>query len=338
MVKALGLFVEGKPSLREWWTDAFNGDVGNLDSLQSKNEDSSPKSSGFLAAASDRLESFLKLERVIKPESKPDLTSDEASIRSSSPDEMYSTAATVSNRAVESRLGSLGNSGTVIMTNDDSELEDPTKGGTKLEDQSGERATKLAQQDLMAFTSIKALFSRASHLVRAASDLDGIIFVNASLQDVEIKYAKSSFETSPPEKADAQSMADQSSNTSQVNMIATPSTSFTISINQTASNHSGTDLKTTTCEILGYSLQDEAGGGNVGPSHRQLAIPQSVLQGLLSKYPHGNIFLFDDDGSPFLYEDIEPYPAKGEYRGPPSASKSKSRKFEREKEQMRSYQ
>lgn len=345
MVKALGLFVEGKPSLREWWTDTFNGEVGNLESLQNKTGDRSPLSNDVLTTASDQLENFLKLERFLKTSSESDLTSDEEeSAQSASPDEFNSTAATVSDRARESRLSSLVKPGTVM---DESELPSSTKVGKESDEHIEQGAARLAQQDLMTYASIKALFSRASQLVREASDLDGIIFVNASLQDVQIKCTKSSAEaTNTPQTTTSRSMSETavssvghlSSSNSVLNTVSTPSTAFSISINRSICNKPDTDFKLATCDILGYSLAEESYGENTSPTARQLTIPQSVLQGLLSRFPHGNIFLFDDDGSPFLYEDIDPYPAKGKFRGAQSASKRRSRKFEREKQQMRSYQ
>ncbi|CAG8978942.1 hypothetical protein HYALB_00013333 [Hymenoscyphus albidus] len=348
MVKALGLFVEGKPSLREWWTDAFNVESGctNVESLQSKDGDRSPPSVDDLTVASDKLENFLRVESFLKSASDYELRPKEASTRSSSPDEIKSTAATVSNRAPESRADSLGRPGTVALTPSISEIPNPTKEEKDLIQQYRPSTTKLAQQDLMSYASIKALFSRASHLIRDASDLDGILFVSASLQNVEVKYAKSSVTTNTPQTAttpsrvvsDTQSSASaQSSRNGQTKEALSPG-SFTISIGRTASNHPGTDHKLSTCDILGYSIDNKGCGGGLEPAGHQLNIPQSVLRGLLSNYPHGNIFLFDEDSSPFLYEDIDPYSTSGETRKPESASKRRLRKFEREKQQMRSYQ
>jgi hypothetical protein len=43
MVKALGLFVEGKPTLHQWWTDAFNRRASNLEDRNAPKEEQVPE-------------------------------------------------------------------------------------------------------------------------------------------------------------------------------------------------------------------------------------------------------------------------------------------------------
>ena len=42
MVKALGCFVEGKPTLHQWWTDAFNGQVDKPGGLKTDEPEPAP--------------------------------------------------------------------------------------------------------------------------------------------------------------------------------------------------------------------------------------------------------------------------------------------------------
>jgi GAF domain-containing protein len=43
MVKALGLFAEGKPTLRQWWTDAFNRRASNTEAREPQKEEPTPE-------------------------------------------------------------------------------------------------------------------------------------------------------------------------------------------------------------------------------------------------------------------------------------------------------
>ncbi|EHL03764.1 hypothetical protein M7I_0116 [Glarea lozoyensis 74030] len=43
MVKALGLFAEGKPTLRQWWTDAFNRRASVVEAREAQKEEPTPE-------------------------------------------------------------------------------------------------------------------------------------------------------------------------------------------------------------------------------------------------------------------------------------------------------
>jgi hypothetical protein len=175
-------------------------------------------------------------------------------------------------------------------------------------------------------------------LIREASDLEGIIFVNASLQDIEIDRGKHDSEawttvTETETQSGTRSSVDQSNSLdTQVERTSSNGLSFKMSINKTNS----VNKQPTTCEMLGYSLRDSLCGANIEPSSRQLAISQSVLRGLLKSYPHGQIFMFDRAGSPIHYSDIDPRRNSKSKRRRRWTNKEK--RFEKEKEQLRSYQ
>ncbi|KAH6684251.1 hypothetical protein B0J14DRAFT_465560, partial [Halenospora varia] len=192
--------------------------------------------------------------------------------------------------------------------------------------QSLEKHEAVLQQDLLVYGAIKALFSR--HLMRETSDLDGIIFVNASLQDITLaEEVKLSPVNATPTTLTTSSASDNGQ----------PSTtrhcSLTISINKQKAA-SPSKSPSPNCELLGFSLANNLCGSS-GPSP-PYAVWQSILQALLTKYPHGHIFLFSEDGSPLHCEDIDPYvKSKIDSKG---RCRSKMRRIEREKEQLRAYQ
>jgi hypothetical protein len=193
-------------------------------------------------------------------------------------------------------------------------------------------------EETLSYGAIKALFSRASHMIREASDLEGIIFVNASLQDIEIGRVildadTYTTQTETETQSNARSSLGRSNSTeTRIEKPSSDSRSFKLSINKTSS----ISQPSTTCEMLGYSLRDAPCGSNVQPSTPQLTISQTVLRGLLKSYPYGQIFMFDRSGLPIHHSDIDP---RRKSKGRLGRRRSnKDTKLEREKEQLRSYQ
>jgi hypothetical protein len=195
------------------------------------------------------------------------------------------------------------------------------------------------QREQVAYKAIQRLFSRASHLIRESSELHGIIFVDASLQDIAVTD-------------DAQKSSLSPANTPRFGDIA--GTSMNMNLNLTLTEVSN-DLplhirrdfraqvesppgrsKAPVCQLLGYSLQTDSGRGDAAPSTRQLGLPQSTLRDLLRRYPNGHVFLFNADGS--LLDDEMKVVARGELTGRSQSPPKNKSKFEREKEQLRAYQ
>jgi hypothetical protein len=86
---------------------------------------------------------------------------------------------------------------------------------------------------------------------------------------------------------------------------------------------------------LGCSLRESPSEENCEPTSQQPTMSQSMLRDLFSLYPHGQIFMFDQAGSPIHYADRDPDrpSSKGIQQG-----SSKENKSEKEKERLLSYQ
>jgi hypothetical protein len=200
-----------------------------------------------------------------------------------------------------------------------------------------------------AYKAIQCLFSRASHLIRESSELNGIIFVDASLQDIAIKENRQSVVTRPNTPRYGDFTYSETSHNREMSIsikrnssITTESTElpsltrqgFNIQVEAAAT---GDIDSAPTCRLLGCSLNTDSGRGDAAPSSRHLAVPQSTLRGLLHRYPNGHVFLFSTDGS--LLDDKVMHATTRRMSSSSAHTRSKDKStFEKEKEQLRAYQ
>jgi hypothetical protein len=288
-------------------------------------------SSPDLATASDRLEAFLQA---------PDpstFDSNDSDSFDSSPGYFDSAAATGS-QTNASPLDEEATQCDRVPTTQGALREQINQFDMSPKRKSIDNYAAMQREETLSYGAIRALFSRASHMIREASDLEGIIFVNASLQDIEIGRGKLDADTwttqteTETRSNTRSSLGRSNSMETHIEKSSSDGRSFKMSINKTSSMRK----PMTTCEMLGYSLRDSPGGANGQPSRPQLTISQNVLRGLLKLYPHGQIFMFDRAGLPIHYSDIHPRrQSKSQHR---RHRTNKEKRFEWEKEQLRTYQ
>jgi len=152
------------------------------------------------------------------------------------------------------------------------------------------------QRESLASRGIRALFARASNLIREALHLDGIIFVDACSRETPIGPGKlvsrggsealrrTSFPLTP-----SSDLANWPGDDSQSSMA--------YSIDDVLTNReSDTHRAVAESDLLGYSFS-----GKLEPSERGISsyrgLPQSTIGSLLRQYSHGHIFEFDEDGT-----------------------------------------
>ncbi|KAF4624201.1 hypothetical protein G7Y89_g13972 [Cudoniella acicularis] len=177
MVKGLGLFAEGQRSLRKWWTDIFTILNKNFDELLVERSRNSSGLNRALSAASATLETILNKPRIARNLS--------TSSSESSDGDFNSTAAIISHTTRRFSQDSPKSSNRTNMTLQ-SDSGQYHIGNVRNSDSGSKKSEASFEQEMMAYGAIKALFSRASHLVQETSDLNGIIFVNASLHDITL--------------------------------------------------------------------------------------------------------------------------------------------------------
>lgn len=161
----------------------------------------------------------------------------------------------------------------------------------------------------------KQLFSNASHLIREAIDLDGLIFVDARFRDIAIdpssptllspSSASSRYRGTPNTPLGDQSgWLDSSKDAAGlVDRDALLGSRFVPS----RPNPNGRSSS----DVLGYSVRTSPGANISLSSATQVLLPQSTLRGLLETYPDGHTFIFDDDGSlVHIEDDLLPHSAE----------------------------
>lgn len=271
MVKALGLFVEGKDSLRDWWLRTGHRSQ-QWQVSQALRDGKSLQSQADMAfgvqEGRDELSMSIQEEPLFgaqfqQPEMFPPLDTSKSSrypklnrVNTAQPDrptvldavnEMIPIALSPKNIAYQAKV-----------------------------------------QETAQTSDIKSMFSRAANLLREACAVEGCIFVDASAASYGGPRTKYSInETAPGVFSNAP---------------CAPSTSDTISSSE--EKHDKTSAKSAPSSpvvqgvpILGFSTRTRSSLMTHDASLEQQGISGALVRRLLSKYPHGNIYNYQRDGS-----------------------------------------
>lgn len=302
MIRGLGRFVDGK-AVQQLWQDAFGGQLGDLPVPHRSLTDDM----GFAATLSTK--SPMSTFPPPTTETRTTLfgTSDTSSQSKGAGTMIESVAATgmhtESLTDLVDKIHRTHINPASYFGNDDANSS-AFGSGHGLTNSSEQEVMVLQDEDVNV--AIKTLFSRASHWIRKACDFDGILFVDASSQDIRPKI-------------------DQQGR----RMANTTSHSATFSNDHGSENRS--------CDLLGFSLEPRPRASVGLPSTVQVEIPESTLGGLLRKYPRGRVFLFDEEGHLLQTETIENETRKTR-KGFRNRIEKAQVAFEKEKDQMEAYQ
>lgn len=172
---------------------------------------------------------------------------------------------------------------------------------------SSQRERKLSMDDLsaegesLASAGTKTLFSRASHLIRKAIDLDGTLLIDACFRDIAVESSQSVTRLEQntvrfkgmPDTPDNDRTEWLNNPTRVVSNLNKPFLNqFTVSPDESESLR-----HTSVTDVLGYSLRDSAVLSGLSSSSNTVSLSQSTLRSLLRHYRHGHIFVFEDDGT-----------------------------------------
>ncbi|KAK3332394.1 hsp90-like protein [Cercophora scortea] len=145
---------------------------------------------------------------------------------------------------------------------------------------------------------IERIFSKASNIIRESIEVEGVLFLDASVRSFGGRIGQ---EVSEPPILETVQSSESSSDESQSGQ--TP-------IN-TEQQHS--------CGVLGFSTSRSSSinGHDPLPSHADF--PERLIQKLLQRYPHGRIFNFDPDGAGMDYSGMEAdrFASVSSFYGPP---------------------
>lgn len=146
---------------------------------------------------------------------------------------------------------------------------------------------------------LHATFSRASNLVREGLEVDGAVFFDAPFRFYQ---GRSTLETDPRRLEDKESESGSDGEPEDHTDHRPGPQSHTLHSNRhikhadIPSNEAGMGLKS---DILGFSTRESSSWDNqtMGSATNFTAIDQSLLTSLVTRYPQGALFIFDQDGS-----------------------------------------
>lgn len=134
-------------------------------------------------------------------------------------------------------------------------------------------------QEALLTKDLKAVFGRASNLIREAGGVDGSIFFDASIGSFGAASQKDVME----QKAPGTFEIEETTTTSE---------------DETPRRMSEIGGQTEECcNILGFSTRTRSSLRGYTPPAEHHNFPERVLRTLLKRYLHGKVFNFDEDGS-----------------------------------------
>ncbi|KAM0424254.1 hypothetical protein ACHAPT_010626 [Fusarium lateritium] len=129
---------------------------------------------------------------------------------------------------------------------------------------------------------LRRIFSKAANILRESIEVEGVLFLDASIASFAGLVGRRSLPWQPSAKR-RPSSSSSSSNYSEFN--TNPATS------------GNSDTAPTTCSVLGFSTSLSSSIDGENPTARNQSLPEQYLQRLLRRYPKGKIFNFDHHGA-----------------------------------------
>jgi signal transduction histidine kinase len=293
MMTAMGLFIEGKSTLRDSWLEFGRGTqvvqrraAVPLENLADAEFGVQDPTEDFVTTGTDEL---LKLKRQTWSQS-----------RSSS---YLSGGDSGEGRPMLSRGQSLVSSAdTAVSPSSLSQVwQDRTSSVTSIEDTTYSVPERLdsvlsglppdqpvtadtlkdAQGNIVLSEDLRGVFARASNLIRESIGLDGVVYFDANV---------TALCGGPVGTANA-IRSDNEDDGRQTSVISGEGST------EHASSAQDTDNATEKCcDVLGFSTRRRSSLRGHLPSEEHRAFPESLMKMLLKRYPHGKVFNFDEDG------------------------------------------
>lgn len=301
-MKAVSLFIEGKSSLREWWLQ-----TGHKSSQTSARKRVRNSAISILEKQAD-LE--FGVQEAIEPYSKREVFEEYNDKLSRSPssstlshldqkgdgrppvpprDSTFSASDTTMSTLRSAVFSERPRTASVTTADETIGSSDHIRHSSVAFDMPPDDSTDAKElQGALLTKDLKAVFSRASNLIREAGSVDGVLFLDASISSFGGASEKDEMEI----KAPGNFHIDDA----------------TTSDDDTLRKASDTDGSTTRhteeakvtencCSILGFSTRKRSSLKGHTPPGEHHAFPERVLRTLLKRYPHGKVFNFEDDGS-----------------------------------------
>lgn len=344
MVKAIGLFIEGKSSLREWWLQEGHKSQSTKLKKRSRNNTTLEGQADVQFGVQDPPEEFSSkgFENLIDDSARLTLSRSPSSStlshverggdgRPSIPprDSVFSSSDTTVPSAVFSQSKIPRNSSVTTFDTTEGSTADHAVRHSSVAFDLPQDSTELSKelQEALLTKDLKAVFARASNLIREAGGVDGSIFFDASIGS----FGAASETDVMGQKAPGTFQIDDALTTSDDELGRRSSDTDT----SHKDNHKPAE---NCCNILGFSTRKRSSLRGHTPPAEHHTFPERVLRTLLKRYPHGKVFNFDEDGSfsssdsdnAYLGRDLQP--ESGPRRFTTSDKRAHKRKVSREAE------
>ncbi|RDL40639.1 uncharacterized protein BP5553_00618 [Venustampulla echinocandica] len=308
MIKAIGLFIEGKSSLRDWWLESGHKhqqvtliryrkrEAAPLDHLADAEFGVQDPVNNLAKAMEHWPDDDLAPCVSRTPSSSAPSKADIGDGRPMLPrgDSHFTSSNTVTTQATLTSRSWKDNSSVTTL---DNMSEAPTNYSENRHSGNFESAAPQLSDDIskelqkaLVSSETKHIFSRASNLIREAIGVQGVIFFDASVGT----FGASSDRDIMDEKAPGQFHRDQPPTSSEDE----PGQKIPPKVRFSGKNDSDCTERPSEkcCNILGYSTRRRSSLRRHRPPEEYERLPEAVMRRLLKRYPHGKVFNFDADG------------------------------------------
>lgn len=331
MVKGLGLFVEGKRTLREWWLEVENNKALRHQGLRYGPE-AQRSEKGRPQPDLDPRSTFnehISASKTMEPKVARQFKSLDNPLYLSQPKQAEDTQAKahaeltvelrplLASRRGRDQIPTASNSGTqetpvsrISATLASAQEASPTPStGADQRPAGSKQNLRTSTEDLqetMLSEKLKDIFSRASNIIRECIEVDGTIFLDASIGTFGGHRGESHNKLGQSESIGGQSQESIISSSEEERWETltgdaetsegSPAGSYASQLPEKTLNERWAEKKKM-CGILGFSTEEKSSlEGDEALEHCVL-VAEVFLQRLLHKYPHGQVFNLDEGGA-----------------------------------------
>jgi signal transduction histidine kinase len=320
MVKAMGLFIEGKATLREWWLQVGHYSQNAAVRKRTQHEIPLEKQADLEFGVQDPVDEFTAkgLNGLHPHDTRPTLLRSPSSSTLSHSvhgdpktdgrpimpqrDSMFSTStgSTPVSRSWHERNSSVTTFDAVTVPTVETEERHHSVAFDLPPDNVGPDASKELQEVLFS-GDLKGVFARASNLIREAISVDGVLFLDASIGSFGGSADREVMEEKAPGSFDAEKLTMSSDDDPNGRRPSEPEISAD-AVQEVATQQNGNPAEKPEkpekhCSILGFSTRRRSSLRGHAPYEEHKQFPEAVLRRLLKRYPHGKVLNFEEDGS-----------------------------------------
>lgn len=306
MIKAMGLFVEGKSTIRDWWVNGGHRVMGPVGRSALSDSRTADEYANGLFGVQDPPGGYAVqgIQDILEKDSNGSIPPSPAISNSKRPlPHRVSTRSSASMTDSAGEPSEVSESYTGITTED---MQPPITPEMAIDQDPldlpyPDKAQGKRLQEALLTSDLKNAFARASNLIREALILEGCVFFDASIGSFgggtqTSQKPLSAFKLDGSSEAPSSSDEDQRARNVAV-IGGNPFDSSSLGDLPHKEPEKG-------CNVLGFSTRTRSSINSHEPSEDLLSFPENLLSRFMKKYPHGKVMTFDDEG-PLISSDSD---------------------------------